>query len=65
MTFAAGTFAALALAAGAQAFACPATPLEERIADAQAVFVGRSLGYTPVPGEGVPQRLYRFRSTRR
>jgi hypothetical protein len=24
------------------------------------VFVGRSTGYTAVPGEGVPQRLYRF-----
>ena len=24
------------------------------------MFVGRSEGYTAVPGEGVPQRLYRF-----
>jgi len=24
------------------------------------VFVGRSTGFTSVPGEGVPQRLYRF-----
>jgi hypothetical protein len=53
-------YAALALATGAQAIVCPATPLEERIADAQLVFVGRSTGYTAVPGEGVPQRLYRF-----
>ena len=50
----------LVLAAGAQAFVCPATPLEERIADAQLVFVGRSTGYTAVAGAGVPQRLYRF-----
>jgi hypothetical protein len=51
---------ALVATAGAQALACPTTPLEERIADAQLVFVGRSTGYTPISGEGVPQRLYRF-----
>ncbi len=25
------------------------------------VFVGRSTGFTPVAGEGIPQRLYRFK----
>ena len=52
--------AALALTGTAQAFTCPQTPLEERIADAEGVFVGRSTGFTPVAGQGVPQRLYRF-----
>ena len=44
----------------AQAITCPATPLETRIEEAGAVFVGRSTGFTPVAGEGVPQRLYHF-----
>ncbi len=52
--------AALALTGSAQAFTCPSTPLAERIAQADAVFVGRSTGFTAVAGEGVPQRLYRF-----
>jgi hypothetical protein len=51
---------ALSFAGTAGAFSCPATPLEERIAGAEAVFVGRSTGSTPVAGGGVPQRLYRF-----
>jgi hypothetical protein len=48
------------LTGSAQAFTCPATPLTERIAEAEIVFVGHSTGYTPVAGSGVPQRLYRF-----
>lgn len=24
------------------------------------MFVGRSTGFTPIPGDGIPQRLYRF-----
>ncbi len=38
----------------------PRRTLEERIAAADAVFVGRSTGSTAVTGAGVPQRLYRF-----
>ncbi len=52
--------AALAFTGAAQAYTCPATPLSERIAAADAVFVGRSTGFTPVEGSGVPQRVYRF-----
>jgi hypothetical protein len=52
--------AALALTGVAQAYTCPQTPLSERIAAADGVFVGRSKGFTEVPGAGVPQRLYRF-----
>jgi len=44
----------------AQAYTCPQTPLETRIAEAGAVFVGRSTGSTVIAGEGIPQRLYRF-----
>jgi hypothetical protein len=36
------------------------TPIDRRIAEAEAVFVGRSTGSTPVAGAGIPQRLYRF-----
>ncbi len=53
-------FAALAFTGAAQAYTCPLTPLDQRIAQSQAVFVGRSTGFTAVAGEGVPQRLYRF-----
>ncbi len=56
----AATAVALAWAGSAAAFTCPATPLEERIAQADAVFVGRSTGSTPVANSGIPQRLYRF-----
>ncbi len=52
--------AALLLTGSAQAFTCPSTPLEQRISEAEAVFVGRSSGFTGVPGEGIPQRVYRF-----
>ena len=52
--------AALVFTGGAQAFTCPPTTLSERVAAADVVFVGHSVGYTSVPGAGVPQRLYRF-----
>jgi hypothetical protein len=52
--------AALASAGAAQAFTCPTTPLEQRIAAAEAVFVGRSTGFTAVAGAGIPLRDYRF-----
>jgi hypothetical protein len=52
--------AALAFSGAAQAYTCPSTPIESRIVDAGAVFVGRSTGFTPVAGAGVPQRLYHF-----
>jgi hypothetical protein len=52
--------AALACSGAAQAYTCPATPLAERIDEAQAVFVGRSTGYAPIAGAGIPQRLYTF-----
>jgi hypothetical protein len=51
---------ALAFTGAAHAYTCPQTPLGERIAEAEAVFVGRSTGFTAVAGEGVPQRRYRF-----
>ncbi len=56
---------ALALAAGlgpgrADAYTCPTTSLQERIDQAQIVFVGRSTGFRPVTGGGVPQRIYTF-----
>ena len=51
---------ALAFSGAAQAYTCPQTPLETRIAEAEAVFVGRSSGSTAVAGDGIPQRLYRF-----
>jgi len=53
--------AALAFTGAAQAYTCPTTPLSERIAAADAVFVGRSTGFTSVPGSGIPQRRYRFK----
>ena len=53
-------FAALAFTGAAQAYTCPQTPLAKRIAEAEAVFVGRSTGFTAVAGDGIPQRLYRF-----
>ena len=52
--------AALAFSGTAQAYTCPSTPIETRIGDAGAVFVGRSTGFVPVAGAGVPQRLYHF-----
>ncbi len=44
----------------AHAYTCPQTPLQQRIDEAGAVFVGRSTGFTSVPGSGIPQRLYHF-----
>ena len=35
--------------------------MAERIAAADAVFVGRTTGFTPVAGAGVPQRVYHFK----
>jgi hypothetical protein len=55
-----GLLAALVWTGSSQAFDCPTTPLEQRIDEAEAVFVGRSTGFTPVAGVGVPQRLYHF-----
>ena len=52
--------AALVFTGAAQAYTCPATPLSDRIAAAGAVFVGRSTGFTPVAGGGIPERRYRF-----
>jgi hypothetical protein len=52
--------AALVLTGSAQAFTCPTTPLDERIAAAEGVFVGSSVGFEPVSGNGVPLRDYRF-----
>jgi hypothetical protein len=52
--------AALAFTGTAHAYTCPQTPLDERIAAAEAVFVGRSTGSTTVAGGGIPQRRYRF-----
>jgi hypothetical protein len=54
------TLVALGTAGGAAAFTCPLTPLQDRIDQAQAVFVGRSTGYRPVPGKGIRQRIYTF-----
>ena len=56
-----GLLGALVLTGAAQAYTCPETPIDERIAAAEAVFVGRSTGFTPVQGDGIPQRLYRFK----
>ena len=56
-----GLLGALFLTGAAQAYTCPETPIDERIAAAEAVFVGRSTGFTPVRGDGIPQRLYRFK----
>ena len=56
-----GLLTALVLSSAAQAYTCPATPIETRIESAGAVFVGRSTGFTPIAGAGVPQRLYHFK----
>jgi len=56
-----GLIASLLLSSQAQAITCPTTPLEMRIEQAGAVFVGRSTGFTPITGEGVPQRVYHFK----
>jgi hypothetical protein len=53
--------AAFVFTGAAQAYTCPQTPLDQRIADAEAVFVGRSTGFTSVAGAGIPQRRYRFK----
>lgn len=56
----------LALAVGlgvtgtAAAYTCPQTSLQERIDQAEIVFVGRSTGFRAVPGGGIPQRVYTF-----
>lgn len=55
-----GAVLVLALSGRALAYTCPQTPLQERIDQADIVFVGRSAGSHPVPGGGVPQRLYTF-----
>lgn len=55
-----GLLGALLFTGAAQAYTCPEIPIDQRIAAAEAVFVGRSTGFTPVPGDGIPQRLYRF-----
>lgn len=55
----AGT-AALTLGGQAFAYACPSTPLQERIDQADIVFVGRASSFRPEPGGGVPQRVYTF-----
>jgi len=52
--------ALLTLPGTAAAYTCPQTPLDERIAQAEAVFVGRSTGSRPVRGSGIPQRVYTF-----
>lgn len=52
--------AALTVTGEAHAYSCPQTALEGRIREAEAVFVGRSTGFTPVAGAGIPQRVYRF-----
>ena len=52
--------ATLAFTGAAHAYTCPQTPLQQRIDDAGAVFVGRSTGFISVPGSGIPQRLYHF-----
>ncbi len=51
---------ASALTSEAAAYTCPATPLQERIDQADIVFVGRSTGFRTLPGGGVPQRVYTF-----
>ena len=51
----------LALPGLAQAFTCPQTPLEQRIQEADGVFVGRSTGFRPVENAGgIAQRTYFF-----
>ncbi len=55
-----GLLGALLVTGAAQAYTCPQTPIDQRIAAAEVVFVGRSTGFTPVAGDGIAQRLYRF-----
>ena len=55
-----GVCGALLFTGAAQAYTCPQTPIADRIAAAEVVFVGRSTGFTPVAGDGIAQRLYRF-----
>lgn len=50
----------LVLAGQGNAFTCPQVPLQERIDRAEIAFVGRATGFRPLPGEGVPQRVYTF-----
>ena len=50
----------LGLTGTAAAYTCPQTTLQERIDQAEIVFVGRSSGYRAVPGGGLPQRVYTF-----
>ena len=52
--------AAFALTGSAAPYTCPQTPLQERIDQAEVVFVGRSTGFRAVPGSGIPQRVYTF-----
>lgn len=52
--------AGLGLTGTAAAYTCPQTPLQERIDQAEIVFVGRSTGFRAVPGGGIPQRVYTF-----
>ncbi len=56
-----GAALVLALPGGALAYTCPPLPLQERIDQADIVFVGRASGSRSVPGGGVPQRLVTFR----
>jgi hypothetical protein len=60
LTFAFALVLASALTSDAPAYTCPATPLQERIDQADIVFVGRSTGFRSVPGGGLPQRVYTF-----
>lgn len=53
-------FLALALAGSAAAYTCPQTSLQERIDQAEIVFVGRSTGFRVIPGGGIRQRVYSF-----
>jgi hypothetical protein len=52
---------ALVCTGAAHAYTCPSTPIETRIETAGAVFVGRSTGFAPIAGAGIPQRLYHFK----
>lgn len=55
-----------ATAGEAAAYVCPQTPLAQRLAQAEAAFVGRSTGFRPVAASGgIPQRVYRFQVDQR
>ncbi len=54
------TLAALTTAGGAAAYTCPQTPLQDRIDQAEAVFVGRATGSRAVSSAGISQRIYTF-----